>query len=70
MVLNISQAYNNYFRKQAAIVYNHIEFYQYISFIILDDDTLIKEDIKLQVSDVIEVEEKEDDDDDDDDNEE
>jgi len=69
MVLDISWAYNNYFRKQAAIIYNRIEFYQHISFIILDDDTLIKEDIKLQVGDVIEVKGKEDDDDDDDDNE-
>jgi hypothetical protein len=43
------------------VAHYNINFYQHLSFTILDDDdTLIEEEIKLQVGDVVEVEGKED----------
>ena len=57
MVTDISWAYYNYFGQQAAVAYYDIKFYQHLSFTIIDDDnTVIKEDIKLQVGDVVEME--------------
>ena len=57
MVSDISWAYNNYFGRQAAVAHYNIDFYQHLSFTILDDDDMIiKEDIKLRVSDVVEME--------------
>ena len=42
----------------------NIDFYQHLSFIVLDDnDIIIKEDIKLQVGDIVEVEGQDGDDD-------
>ena len=62
MISDIFWAYNNYFGQQAAVTHHTIDFYQHLSFTILDNDEMIKEDIKLQVGDVVEVEGKEDDD--------
>ena len=57
MVSDISWAYNNYFGRQAAVAHYNIDFYQHLSFTILDDDDMIiKEDIKLRVGDVVEME--------------
>jgi hypothetical protein len=65
MVSDISWTYNNYLGQQAAVAHYNIDFYQYLSFTILDNEDMIiiKDDIKLQVGDVVEVEGKEDDDD-------
>jgi hypothetical protein len=62
MISDLSWTYNNYFGLQAAIAHYNIDFYQNLSFTIVDDDTVIK-DVKLKVDDVVEVEGNNDDDD-------
>jgi hypothetical protein len=63
MVSDISWTYDNYFGQQAAVAHYNINFYQHLSFTIIDDDTIIEENIKLQAGDVVEIEGKEDNDD-------
>lgn len=60
MVSDLSWAYRNYFGSQAAIAHYNIDFYQNLSFTIVDDDMVI-EDVKLKVDDVVEIEGKDDD---------
>ncbi|UZO10867.1 uncharacterized protein OCT59_002445 [Rhizophagus irregularis] len=63
MVSDISWTYDNYFGQQAAVAHYNINFYQHLSFTIIDDDMIIEENIKLQAGDVVEIEGKEDNDD-------
>ena len=66
MLTDLSWSYQNYFNQDILIINSKVTFYQQVSFEILDDDTVLKTEVKVHVGDIIDVVGRLDDDDNDD----
>jgi hypothetical protein len=55
MLSELSWAYHNYFNQNILIFNSKVEFYQQVSFEILDTDTSLKTEVKVHVGDIVDV---------------
>ena len=48
MINNLSWSYKNYFKQDILIVNSKVTFYQQVSFEILDDNNILKSEVKVR----------------------